>query len=86
MSMRYINFFQLGNTLQFTLSKSKDIEDFFIAEINNREKTIKKLNKYITPLDYTDKTLIVSSGTSNRVSLCSFTTVIHWYTYWNSKC
>ena len=36
----------------------------------------KTLNKYITALDYADKTLLVLSGASSGVSLCSFFTVI----------
>ena len=31
-------FFQLDNLLQFRLSKIKEKEDVFIAEINNRER------------------------------------------------
>ena len=45
-------------------------------EINNRENKSKKLNKYITTLDYADKTLLVSSAASSGVSLCLFTTAI----------
>ena len=54
----------------------KEIEEFFIAKINNREKMSKTLNKYMTTLDYADKALLVLSGASNDVSLCSFTTAI----------
>ena len=36
----------------------------------------KTLNKCITVLDYTEKTLLVLSGASTGVSLCSFTTII----------
>ena len=34
------------------------------------------LNKYITTIDYADKTLLILSGGSSDVSLCSFTTFI----------
>lgn len=54
----------------------KEIEEFFITDINNREKMSKKLSKYMTTLHYTDKALLVLSGASNDVSLCSFTTAI----------
>ena len=54
----------------------KEIEEFFIAKINNREKMSKALNKYMTTLEYTDKALLVLSGVSNDVSLCSFSTAI----------
>ena len=36
----------------------------------------KTLNKYITALDYTNKTLLVLTVAFTGVSLCSFTTVI----------
>ena len=36
----------------------------------------KTLHEYITVLDYTDKTLLVLSGTGSGVSLFSFTAVI----------
>ena len=36
----------------------------------------KTVNKYITALDYTDKTLLVSSGARSGVSLCLYTTTI----------
>ena len=34
------------------------------------------INKYITALDYADKTLMVLSGATSGVSLCLFTTII----------
>ena len=37
---------------------------------------IKTHNKYITAIDYANKTLLVSSGIRSRVSLRSFTTLI----------
>ena len=36
----------------------------------------KKLSKYIAAFDYTDKTLIVLSATSGRISITSFTSAI----------
>ena len=36
----------------------------------------KKLSKYIAAFDYIDKTLIVLSATSGRISIISFTSVI----------
>ena len=46
-----------------------------MVEIKNRENMSKTLNKYIIALDYADMTLVVLSGASSDVSLCSFTTV-----------
>ena len=59
----------LENALQFRLCKIKEIEDFFIVKVNDREKMRKILNKYIAALDYTDKTLMVLSGANSVVSL-----------------
>ena len=50
---------KFDNTLRFRLSSINDIKDIFIAEIHDREKMGKTLNKYITALDYTAKTLLV---------------------------
>ena len=60
-------FYQLDKPPQFRLSIIKEIEDFFIAEINNK-KLIRKImskthyNKHIATLDYADKTLFILSG------------------------
>ena len=63
------------NNQQFRLNKISEIEDYFIAEIRERELS-KKLSKYISFFDYIDKSLIVLSVTSGRVSIASFATVI----------
>ena len=60
---------QLDNALQCRPSKIKEIEVFFIAEINDRD-----LNKHITAISYADRTLVVLSGESSSFSLCSFAT------------
>ena len=56
------NFSQMDDPLQFRLSGIKEIEDFFIAEINDRKQMSKTLNKYITALHYAGKTSFVLSG------------------------
>ena len=61
---------------QFRLNKISQIEDYFIAEIKERELMGKKLSKYISFFDYSDKSLIVLSVTSGGVSIASFATVI----------
>ena len=48
----------------------KEIEEFFIAKINNRENMSKTLNKYMAILDYTDKAFLVLPGASNDVFPC----------------
>ena len=64
------------NNQQFRVNKISEIEDYFIAEIKERELMSKKLTKYISFFDYFDKPLIVLSVTSGGVSIASFATVI----------
>ena len=64
------------NNQQFRLDKISEIEDYFIAEIKERQLMSKKLSKYILFFDYFDKSLIVLSVTSGGVSIVSFATVI----------
>ena len=64
------------NNQQFRLNKISEVEDCFIAEIKERELMSKKLSKYISFIDYFDKSLIVLSVTSGGVSIASFATVI----------
>ena len=63
------------NNQQFRLNKISEIEDYFIAEIKERDLMSKKLSKYISFFDYFDKSLIVLSVTSGGVSIASFGTV-----------
>ena len=58
------------------LNKISEIEDYFIAEIKERELMSKKLSKYISFLDYFDKSLIDLSVTSGGVYIASFAIVI----------
>ena len=64
------------NNQQYRLNKTSKIEDYFIAEIKERELISKKLSRYISFFDYFDKSLIVLSITSAGVSIASFATVI----------
>ena len=64
------------NYQQFRLDKISKIEEYFIAEIKERELMSKKLRKYIYFFDYFDKSLIVLSVTSAGVSIASFATAI----------
>ena len=64
------------NNQQFRLNKISEIEDYVIAEIEERELMSKKLSKYISFFDYFDKSLILLSVTSGGVSIASFATVI----------
>ena len=64
------------NNQQFRLNKISEIEDYFIAEIKERQLMSKKISKYISFFDYFDKFLIVFSVTSGGVYIASFATVI----------
>ena len=57
------------NNQQFRLNKMSEIEDYFIADIKERELMSKKLSKYISFFDYFDKSLIVLSVISQMVFL-----------------
>lgn len=67
---------QLDNPLQLRHNRSKEIEDFFIVEMNERKKLINVLNRYIIVLDYADNSLLVLSSTTSGVSLFSVTLII----------
>ena len=54
----------------------KNIENYFISEINERKTYSKKLNRYVTIFDYIDKILIILSATTSGISIISFTSVI----------
>ena len=47
------------NNQQFILNKISEIENYFIAEIKEKELMSKKLSKYISFSEYFDKSLIV---------------------------
>ena len=64
------------NNQQFRLNKIREIEDYFITEIKERELMSKKLSKYISFFDYFDKSLVVLSLTGGSVSIASFVTVV----------
>ena len=64
------------NEQQFRPNKINEIKDYFIAEIKERELMSKRLSKYITSLDYFDKSLIVLSVATGSISIASFTTVL----------
>ena len=61
---------------EFRLNEINKIKDYFEFEIREREAVIKKLSKYTSALDYTDKTLIAFSATSGGINIISFTNVI----------
>ena len=64
------------NNQQFRLNKISEIENYFIAEIKERELMSNKPSKYVSFFGYFDKSSIVLSVTSGGVSIASFATVI----------
>ena len=61
---------------QFRLNKINEIKNYFNVEIKERELMSKRLSKYIASFDYFDKSLIILSATSGRISIASFATAI----------
>ena len=57
-------------------NKTNEINDYFIAEIKERELMSKRPSKYIASFEYFDKSLIVLSVTTGSISIVSFATVI----------
>ena len=55
------------------LTKSKTN---LVLKLKKEEVISKNLSKYVAVFDYFDKTLIVLSATSGRISIISFTSVI----------
>ena len=66
------------NNQQFRLNKISEIEDYFIAEIKERELMSKRLSKYIASFDYFDKSLIVLSVTNDSISIASFKQLLEY--------
>ena len=66
----------ISNEQQFTLNKTNEIKDYFLAEIRERELISKNICKYIASLDYFDKSLNILSILSVSISIESFGTVI----------
>ena len=70
--MNEINKTNLSEQTKFRLSEITGTEN----DLHQRKLCIKKLCKYGTGFDYTDKILIVLSATSGGVSIISFTSIV----------
>ena len=75
LSMAQLNI-PLNDQEHFRLNKIKEIKDYFIVEIKERELMSKWFSKYIASFDYFNKSLIVLSVTTGSISIASFATVI----------
>ena len=71
--MHEIDKTKLSDQTKFRLYEIKKMENFFIKEINETKSCSKKLNKYATIFDYTDKILIILSAGTGVVLIISFT-------------
>ena len=74
--MHEIDKTKLSDQTKLRLYEIKNIENYFINEINERKSYSKKLNRYVTIFDYIDKILIILSATTGGISIISFTTTI----------
>ena len=67
---------KLSDQTKFRQYEIKEIENYFINEINRQKTYSKKLSRYVTIFGYIDKILIFLSVASSGVSIISFTNVI----------
>ena len=74
--MHEIDKTKLTDQTKLRLCEIKNIENYFINEINERISYSKKLSKYVTIFDYIDKVLIILSTTTSGISIISFISVI----------
>ena len=66
----------ISNDQQFRLKKIKEIKDYFIAEINERELMIKNLGKYILSFEYLNKSLVFLSVATGSIAIASLPSAI----------
>ena len=58
------------------MNKINEIQDYFVAEIKERELMSKRFSQYIASFDSFGKSLIVLSVITGRISITLFSTVI----------
>ena len=63
---------KLTDQAKLRLYEIKNIENYFINEINERKSYSRKLSGYATIFDYRDKILIILSATTGGISVISF--------------
>ena len=73
--MHEIDKTKLSDQTKLRLYEIKNIENYFINEVNERKSCSKKLNKFVTIVDYIDKILIILSAETSEISIISFTRV-----------
>ena len=65
--MHEIDKTKLADQTNLRLHEIKNIENYFINEINERKSYSKKLSKYVTIFDYIDKILIILSAATSGI-------------------
>ena len=66
----------LNDQQQFRLNKINEIEDYFVAEMKQRELMSKNFSKYIASSDYFDNQVIVLSVATGIISIALITIAI----------
>ena len=66
----------LNDQQQFRLNKINEIEDYFVAEMKQRELMSKNFSKYIASFDYFDNQVIVLSVATGIISIALITIAI----------
>ena len=74
--MHEIDKTKLTDQRKLRLYEIKNIENYFINEINERKSCSKKLSKYVIIFDYMDTILIILCAATSGISIISFTSVI----------
>ena len=74
--MHEIDKTKLTDQTKLRLYEIKNIENYFINEINERKSYSKKLSRCVTIFDYIHKILIILSATVGGISIISFITAI----------
>ena len=76
LKMHEIDKIKLSDQTKFRLYEIKNIDNYFINEINQQKSYSKKLSKYVTIFDYIDQILIILCATTGVISIISFPTTI----------
>ena len=66
----------MSEQTKLRLFEIKNIENYFINQINERKSYSKELNRYVTIFDCIEKILIILSAATSGISIISFTSVI----------
>ena len=74
--MHEIDKTKLSDQTKLRSYEIKNIENYFINEINERKSYSKIINKYVTIFEYIDTILVILSAATSGITVISFTSVI----------